>query len=131
MTTLQAIIPDDIDEAVNSQRSTLNSQPAQRAAVALPPLGLTVEERAARGNWVDFERIMPRVPDAPPVPGDERMETAVLREEPPKPLMKSSTSASASSASTGCRPERSPEIIELLPCPIHREGRIHGTAFTL
>ena len=84
MTTLQAIIPDDIHEAVNSQRSTLNSQPAQRAAVALPLPGLTVEERAARGNWEDFDRIMSHVPDAPPVPGDERMETAVLREEPPK-----------------------------------------------
>ena len=76
MTTLQAIIPDDIHEAVNSQRSTLNSQPAQRAAVALPLPRLTVEERAARGNWEAFDRIMSRVPDAPPVPGDERMETA-------------------------------------------------------
>ena len=69
MTTLQATIPDDIHEAVNSQRSTLNSQPAQRAAVALPLPGLTVEERAARGNWEDFDRIMSRVPDAPPVSG--------------------------------------------------------------
>lgn len=76
MTTLQATIPDDIHEAVNSQRSTLNSQPAQRAAVALPLPGLTVEERAARGNWEDFDRIMSRVPDAPPVSGQAVVEGA-------------------------------------------------------
>jgi hypothetical protein len=40
--------------------------------VALPLLGLSVEERAARGNWKDFDRIMEQVPDAPPMPGDER-----------------------------------------------------------
>lgn len=43
-----------------------------RAAVALPLLGLSVEERAARGNWEDFGRIMARVPGVPPVAGDER-----------------------------------------------------------
>ena len=43
-----------------------------RAAVALPLLGLSVEERAVRGNWEDFDRIMARVPDVPPVPGDEQ-----------------------------------------------------------
>lgn len=76
MTTLQAIIPDDIHEAVNSQRSTLNSRPAQRAAVALPLPGLAVEERAARGNWEAFDRIMSRVPAAPPVPGQAVVEGA-------------------------------------------------------
>ena len=68
-----------------------------------PLFALTVEKRAARGSWEAFNRIMSRVPDAPPVPGDERMETAILREKPPKPSMKSSTSASASFASTDCR----------------------------
>ena len=43
-----------------------------RAAVALPLLGLSVAERAARGNWEDFDHIMARVPDAPPVAGDEK-----------------------------------------------------------
>lgn len=31
-----------------------------------------VQARAARGNWEDFDRIMARVADAPPVPGDGR-----------------------------------------------------------
>lgn len=31
-----------------------------------------VQQRAARGNWEDFDRIMARVPDVPPVPGDEK-----------------------------------------------------------
>ena len=78
MTTLQAIIPDDIHEAVLAQAGrehisvdALVSR-TLRAAVALPLLGLTVQERAARGNWEDFDRITSRVPDAPPVEGDER-----------------------------------------------------------
>ena len=31
-----------------------------------------VQQRAARGNWEDFDRIMARVPDVPLLPGDER-----------------------------------------------------------
>ncbi len=31
-----------------------------------------VLKRNDHGNWKDFDRIMARVPDAPPVPGDER-----------------------------------------------------------
>ena len=78
MTTLQAIIPDDIHEAVLAQAGrehiSVDALVSRilRAAVALPLLGLTVQERADRGRWEDFDRIMSRVPDAPPVPGDER-----------------------------------------------------------
>ena len=78
MTTLRASIPDDLHEAVLAQaereRISVDALISRtlRAAVALPLLGLTVEERAARGNWKDFDRIMEQVPDAPPVPGDER-----------------------------------------------------------
>ena len=57
MTMLRAAISDDLHEAVLAQ--------AEREHIS-------VEERAARGNWEDFDRIMARVPDAPPVPGDER-----------------------------------------------------------
>ena len=78
MTTLQAAIPDDLHEAVLAQAErehisvdTLISR-TLRAAVALPLLGLSVQDRAARGNWEDFDRIMSRVPDVPPVPGDEK-----------------------------------------------------------
>ncbi len=78
MTTLRATIPDDLHEAVLAQAErehisvdALISR-TLRAAVAIPLLGLNVEERAARGDWADFDRIMERVPDAPPVRGDER-----------------------------------------------------------
>ena len=78
MTTLRTAIPDDLHEAVLAQAErehisvdALISR-TLRAAVALPILGLNVEERAARGNWEDFDRIMSRVPDALPVAGDEK-----------------------------------------------------------
>jgi serine protease inhibitor ecotin len=78
MTTLKAAIPDDVHEALIAQAAreqisvdVLISR-TLRAAVALPILGLSLEERAAQGNWEDFDRVMSRVPDAPPVPGDER-----------------------------------------------------------
>jgi hypothetical protein len=78
MTKLQAAIPDDLHEAVLAQAERENISVdalisrTLRAAVALPLLGLSVEERAAQGSWEDFDRITARVPDAPPVPGDER-----------------------------------------------------------
>jgi hypothetical protein len=78
MTTLQAAIPDDLHEALVAQaaRERISVDAlvlgALRAAVALPLLGLSVQERATRGNWEDFDRIMDRVPDVPPAPGDER-----------------------------------------------------------
>ena len=63
MTTLQAAIPDDLHEAVLVQ--------VEREHISVDAL-ISRTLRAARGNWEDFDRIMARVPDAPPVPGDER-----------------------------------------------------------
>jgi hypothetical protein len=78
MTTLNAAISDDLHQALLAQAEleqvsmdTLISR-ALRAAIALPLLRMGVEERAARGNWDDFDRITARVHDVPPVPGDER-----------------------------------------------------------
>jgi hypothetical protein len=78
MTTLNAAIPDDLHEALVAQAArehisveALISR-TLRAAVALPLLGLSVKERARQGSWEDFDRIMSRVPDAPPAAGDER-----------------------------------------------------------
>ena len=78
MTTLKAAIPDDLHEAVLAQAErehisvdALISR-TLRAAVALPLLGISVPDRATCGSWEDFDRIMTRVPDSPPVPGDER-----------------------------------------------------------
>jgi hypothetical protein len=78
MTTLHAIIPADIHKAVLAQagreRISVEALVSRtlRAAIALPLPGLTVPQHADRANWEDFDRIMARVPDAPPVPGDER-----------------------------------------------------------
>lgn len=78
MTTLQTAIPDDLHEAVLAQAERENISVdalisrTLRAAVALPLLGIDVKERAASGHWGDFDSIMARVPDSPPVPGDER-----------------------------------------------------------
>ncbi|HEV7404999.1 MAG TPA: toxin-antitoxin system HicB family antitoxin [Chthoniobacteraceae bacterium] len=78
MKTIQVTISDDLHQAVVSQAERENISinalisRSLRATVALPMLGLTVEERAAKGSWEDFDRIMARVPNVPPVPGDER-----------------------------------------------------------
>jgi len=78
MTTLQTAIPDDVHEALIAQAARQNISVdalvsrTLRAAVAFPLLGLNVEERAIRGNWEDFDRIMARVADVPPIAGDER-----------------------------------------------------------
>ncbi len=53
MTTFEIHSTDDLHEAASAQAKS-------------------VEDRASRGNGEDFDRIMARVPDAPPVPGDER-----------------------------------------------------------
>ena len=78
MKTDQAAIPDDLHQAMvdKAQREQISVEAlirrSLRATMALPVLGLTLEERAARANLEDFERIMARVPSGPPVPGDEK-----------------------------------------------------------
>ena len=77
MTTLNATIPDDLhrDLLRQAEKEHLSMDElvarALRASVALPLLHLSVDECAGKGNWADFDRIMTRVPDAPPIPGDE------------------------------------------------------------
>jgi hypothetical protein len=63
MTTLQAAIPDDLHDALVAQ--------AAREHISVDAL-ISRTLRAARGNWEDFDRIMSRVADVPPAPGDER-----------------------------------------------------------
>jgi hypothetical protein len=78
MKTIQVTIPDDLHQAMleKAQRENISIEAlikrSLRATMALPMLGLTVEERAARANMEDFDRIMARVPNVPPDPGDER-----------------------------------------------------------
>ena len=63
MKTLRAALPDDLHEAVPAQ--------AELEHISVDAL-ISRTLRAARGNWGYFDRIMALVPDAPPVPGDER-----------------------------------------------------------
>ncbi len=77
MTTLRATIPDDLyrELLAQAERERITADElisrSLRASVALPMLRATVEDRASRGNWEEFDRIMARVPDVPPMPGDE------------------------------------------------------------
>jgi hypothetical protein len=77
MTTIQAAIPDDLHQALleHAQREKISVDAlvsrSLRASMAVPMLGLTMEERAAKADLAEFDRIMARVPSVPPVPGDE------------------------------------------------------------
>jgi hypothetical protein len=78
MATLRAAIPDNLHEAVLAQaerehiRMDALISRTLRTAVALPLLGLSVEERGARGHWEDFDRLVARIPDAALELGGER-----------------------------------------------------------
>lgn len=77
MTTLHATIPDDLYREVIAQAERERVSPDElvsrslRASVALPLLRLSAAERSTRADWEGFDRILARVPDATPVPGDE------------------------------------------------------------
>jgi len=77
MTKLHANIPDDLHRELMKQAEIENLSTDEliarslRASVALPLLRLSMEERASKGDWNDFDRIMAKVPDASPVQGDE------------------------------------------------------------
>jgi hypothetical protein len=77
MKTIQATIPDELHQAIieKAQRENISVEAlvrrSLRGTMAVPMLGLTVEERAVRANLDEFGRIMARVPDVPPIPGDE------------------------------------------------------------
>ena len=78
MTTLSTAIPDDLHQALVAQADrehvSVDALIARslRASIALPLLRMNVDQRASHGNWEDFDRITARVPDVPPVQGDEK-----------------------------------------------------------
>ena len=78
MTTLRAAIPDDLHEAVLAQveREHISVDAlisrTLRAAAALPGAWLDRARAGCARELGRLRRIMARVPDAPPVPGDER-----------------------------------------------------------
>ena len=75
--TLQVEIPDSLARQVTdlaAQQSVTVEQivtAALTAQVDAAPTRSGIKERAARVDWKKVDEILARVPDAPPLPGDE------------------------------------------------------------
>jgi hypothetical protein len=75
--TIKTDLPDDVaalaQEIAARQNQTLDQFVASAIAnqISVAKRALTIEERAARGNASAFRSILDRVPNTPPVPGDE------------------------------------------------------------
>ncbi len=78
MTTIQANVPDYLarlaTEAAAKEQTSLDNivAVALAAHVGAWQVRDDIETRAKRGNLETFDRILARVPDAPPLPGDEK-----------------------------------------------------------
>ncbi len=77
MTTLHAQVPEtllnDAMQVAKQEHVTLDElvSKALSARIALKLTHATIQERAKRGDLSKFDQIMAKVPDVPPVPGDE------------------------------------------------------------
>ena len=77
MTTIEAQVPDYLARLAREAAEKENVSVDQIVALALASqvsawrVRDDIATRAARGNLADFDRIMARVPDVPPQPGDE------------------------------------------------------------
>ncbi len=77
MTTLHAQVPEtllkDAMQVAEQEHVTLDElvSKALFARIALKLTHATIQERAKRGDLSKFDQIMAKVPDVPPVPGDE------------------------------------------------------------
>lgn len=77
MKTIQANIPDYLAnlaaDAAAKEKTTLDNiiAIALAAHVGAWQVREDIETRAKRGNMETFDRILSRVPNVPPVPGDE------------------------------------------------------------
>jgi hypothetical protein len=75
--TIQADLPDDVaamaQEAAARANQSLDQFIASAVVKQVSSLqrALTIEERAKRADFDAFRRILDRVPNVPPVPGDE------------------------------------------------------------
>ena len=78
MTTLNTAISDELHQVLPTEADLEHVSVyaliarSLRASIALPLLRMNVDQRASHGNWEDFDRITARVPDVPPVQGDEK-----------------------------------------------------------
>ena len=77
MTTIQAQVPDALARQVNELALQEQVTLDQLVSIALASQVSawrrrdTIAERAHRGSWENFDRVMAKIPDAPPLPGDE------------------------------------------------------------
>jgi len=78
MTTIQARVPDPLAKQIEELAEQEKVSVDQLVSIALAYQVSawrrrdTVAERATRGSWETFDRVMARVRDVPPLPGDER-----------------------------------------------------------
>ena len=76
--TIKVTLPDSLAaqarELANREHITVDALVASALTAQLDhtPQRPTIAERAARVNWEKVDAILARVPDAPPMPGDER-----------------------------------------------------------
>lgn len=77
MTTIHAQVPDALAKQVSELAIQEQVTVDQLVSIALASQISawrqrdTIAARAKRGNWEDFDRVMEKVPNAPPTPGDE------------------------------------------------------------
>lgn len=78
MTTIQAQVPDPLARQVAELAAQEKVTVDQLVSIALAYQVSawrqrdTLAERARRGSWEGFDRVMAKVRDVPPLPGDER-----------------------------------------------------------
>ena len=78
MTIIQAQVPDPLARQLAELAEQENVSVDQLVSIALAYQVSawrkhgTIAERAQRGSWEKFDRVMAKVRDVPPLPGDER-----------------------------------------------------------
>ena len=78
MTTIKAQVPDPLARQVEELAAQEKVSIDQLVSIALAyqvsawRTRDTVAARARRGNWESFDRVMAKVRDVPPLPGDEK-----------------------------------------------------------
>ena len=77
MTTIHAQVPDALAKKVAELALQEQVTVDQLVSIALASQVSawrrrdTIAERAKRGSWENFDRVMAKIPDAPHMPGDE------------------------------------------------------------
>lgn len=77
MTTIQANIPDSLARQVRefAEREHVSMDMVFSIALASQVSGWknrdNIQQRAQRGSWAKFDRVLEKVRDVPPQPGDE------------------------------------------------------------